>query len=130
MDEAKKQELIITRRLFRNPQGDWKKAEKLAKEIMTYAQVVDGLAVDLVKADRHLRQLQLEAYQAAKAVDSLFYDSPVSPARQTMHLKMYLKKLGWDGIRDLHTPSVSIEAFTKNMVEATRWLLKFKDVET
>lgn len=120
---------IITRRLFRNHGGDWKKVEKMTKEIETYAQVVDDLAKDLVKADAKLRDLMLAAYKEVPKTDCLFYDSPVSPSRQTLHLKCYLKKLGWDGVRDVMTASIAIEPFSKNIKEAMRWLLKFKNDE-
>jgi hypothetical protein len=117
---------VVVRRLHRNKDGDWAKVEKTAKEILTYAKVVEDLANDLVKADAKLKILMLEAYKDAPCVDSLFYDSPVSPDRQTLALKLYLKKLNWPGVRDVIVDTTRVQDFSETMKEAVRWLLKFK----
>ncbi len=117
----------IIRRLFRNPNGDWRKLEGQVKEIMIWADTIEGLANDLAKADKKMKDLCLVAYENAPKKDTLYYDSPLSPAKVTMYLKMHLKKAGWEGVRDIHVDTSLIEPFTKTMREATRWLLKFKD---
>lgn len=117
---------VYLRKLYRNEKGDWKKLEKQIKEIQTYADVVQGLADDLVKADMKLRALLLEAYQQAPATDCLFYDSPISPDKQTFHLRSYLKKLNWSGIRDIMVEPIKIKPFADNVKEGCKWLMKFQ----
>jgi hypothetical protein len=117
---------VLIRRLHRNKDGDWSKVEKTVKEIITYAQVVDDLTNDLMKADQKLKELMLEAYRSAPTVDCLFYDSPIAPNKQTLNLKLYLRKLGWDGIRDVYVDPTRIPTFADVTKEACRWLLKFK----
>ncbi len=126
---TEQKELVSLRRLFRNEKGDWKETERLIKEITTYAKVVEDLASDLVKADKKLSELTLEAYKIAPKTDCLFYDSPLSPAKQTFHLKLFLKKLGWNGVRDVFMNDLEIQPFTKQMKDACRWLVKFKENE-
>lgn len=115
------------RRVFRNGSGDWDKVEAIAKELNKYALVWDGLAEDLVKVQTKIKDLTLEAYRLAPQVDSLYYDSPVSPSQQIFYAKQHLKKLGWEAIRDIHTDPNHIELFSKRIKEACRWLLKFKN---
>ncbi len=129
-EEMAPQRDIITRRLFRNSNGDWKKLEKLTKEINALAEEMDQMAIDLVKSDSKLKDLMLEAYQIAPETDCLFYDSPVAPNRQTLYLKMHLKKIGWDGVRDVSVSSISIEPFSRMIKDGCRWLLKFKNDKT
>jgi hypothetical protein len=117
---------VILRRIFRNDKGDWKKLEKQIKEINTYAEVVQGLADDLVKAETRLKALMLEAYQLAPKVDCLFYDSPISPDKQTFFLRSYLKKLNWSGVRDIMVDPNRIKPFADNVKEGCKWLLKFQ----
>ncbi len=117
------------RRSFRNDGGDWKKTEALLKEAITYAEVIEGLANDLITADVKLKELLLAAYKTAPIVEGLYMDCPVSPNWQITHLRLYLKKLGWAGVRDVITPTVSIEPFSKQIKDAAKWLLKFKDVK-
>lgn len=117
---------VFLRRIFRNKDGDWKKLEKQIKEINTYAEVVQGLAEDLVKAEAKLKLLTLEAYQLAPKVDCLFYDSPISPDKQTASLRAYLKKLGWSGVRDIWMDSIKIQPFAATVKDGCRWLVKFQ----
>lgn len=117
---------VMLRRIFRNENGDWDKLEKHLVQVQTYAKVVDDLAKDLVTADAKLKTLLLEAYQMAPMVDCLFYDSPVSPDRQTLALKSYLKKLNWSGIRDIFTESIEIKKFSDTIKDGCRWLQKFQ----
>jgi hypothetical protein len=112
--------------MHRNQNGDWKKVEKQVKEILTYADVVQSLAEDLVKADAKLKLLLLEAYKDAPITDCLFYDSPISPDKQTYNLRAYLRKLSWPGIRDIVTEPIAIPAFADTIKDGCRWLLKFK----
>lgn len=121
------EEKIIIKRLFKNPNGDWKKLEKKVDEIQIMADVVQGLAEDLVKAEAKLRVLTLDAYHLAPKTDCLFYDSPVSPDKQVLSLKMYLKKLGWSGVRDVWVDAITIKPFSETVKEGCRWLLKFKN---
>lgn len=118
---------VVVRRTFKNETGDWKKMDPLVKEILTYGKVIDDLARDLVTADRKLRELMQQAYKTAPRVDSLFIDSPAGPQRQTYALKAYLKKLGWDGVRDVITPTIAIDEFQKAVKDGVTWLLKFRN---
>ena len=116
---------VFLRRMFRNKDGDWTKLEAKCKEIQTYAQVVQELADDFVKAETKLKLLMLEAYQLAPVVDCLYYDSPVCPDRMTTHIKAYLKKQKWSGIRDVWIDHDKIRPFADHVREACKWLLKF-----
>lgn len=118
---------VITRRVHRNAAGDWKKVEKLSREIILLAEQMEKTMAELVKQEQKLKDLQLEGFRAAPIVDSLFMDSPVAPHRQTQQVKMYLKKLGWGGSGDVITPTVAIESFSKTVKDSCRWLMKFKD---
>lgn len=117
---------VAVKRAFRNSDGDWEKIKKLQKEICNSAETLEQLVKDLVAEDKKLKALQLEAYKLAPAVDCLFYDSPMSPAKQTFHLKAYFKKMGWDGIRDVFVPTVGIDDFSKVIKDGCSWLVKFK----
>jgi hypothetical protein len=116
-------------RNFQNSKGDWEKLEKLSKEISTYADVIDGLCKDLVEANTRLRKLMVDAYHLSPEIDCLFYDSPISPAKQSLHLRAYLHKLGFDGIRDVITNPVDIKPFSFHIKEGVQWLLKLKPVK-
>lgn len=113
-------------RRFKNPKGDWLKLEKTLKEADNYTRVIEELADDLMKAHKKLTELKLEAFNLCPETDALYLESPVSPYQQTLHLKLYLKKLGWDGIRDIYVATASIRNFTDYTKEALSWLLKFK----
>lgn len=113
-------------RRFINQKGDWKKLEKLTKDISALADSMQNQVKELVKADTKLKQMQLEAYQLAPQVDCLFYDSPVAPSRQTLYLKMFLKKCGWDGARDIFMDESLPETFSSRIREGCAWLLKFR----
>jgi hypothetical protein len=126
VDRTTKQPEVIVRRLQRNDKGDWKRVEEKVKEAKILADVLEGLLKDVVKADAKLREALLDAYRVAPEVDCHYMDSPIAPSRQVYALKAYLKKLGWDGIRDMHTLSVNIQDFSAAMKEASSWLLKFK----
>lgn len=117
----------LSRRLFINKDGDWKKLESLTKEIIETATSIQNQAQGLVRADAKLRALQLEAYQLAPKVDCLFYDSPVSPSRQTLYLKMHLKRIGWDGVRDVFINEMLQVNFVSMIKDSCQWLLKFKN---
>ena len=126
-EQEEKENLIKLRRLFRNPQGNWAEVEKRCKSINSLAALVQSLTEDLIKANNKLEREILEAYELAPLKDSLYYDCPIGPAKQTLYLRMFLKKLGWDGIRDVWVEPVAIQEFAKHIKEGTRWLLKFKD---
>lgn len=113
-------------RTFKNEKGNWKDAEKLVKEINSYAEIVDSLAKDLVKANKKLLEMALEAYKTAPEIDCLFYDSPLSPSRQSLNLRLYLKKLGFDGIRDVVVNNYDISDFSECVKDGGRWLMKLK----
>lgn len=117
-------------RFFQNSHGDWEKLEKLTKEITTYADVIDGLAKDLVEANARLRKLLVEAYHLSPEIDCLFYDSPISPSKQTLHLRAYLSKLGFDGIRDVITNPNDIKPFSFHIKEGVQWLMKLRPTIT
>lgn len=116
----------IVRRVHRNNDGSWDKTEKHIKEALTYAKVVEDLANDLVKADAKLRNILLEAYKEAPMTDALFYDSPISPDKQTLNLKIHFKKLSWPGIRDVIIDVTRAQNFSDTIKDGCKWLLKFK----
>lgn len=118
---------VVIKRLFRNKDGDWKKLESKIKEMNAYGDVIQSLIEDLVKAEAKLKILSLEAYHLAPKTDCLFYDSPVSPDKQTLAIKLYFKKLGWSGIRDVWMDAPSIQLFSETVKDSCRWLLKFKN---
>ncbi len=124
--EEKKKEVFL-RRVFRHQGGDWDKTEKLTREIMATAQEMEAFATKLMAADAKLKKLQLQAYETAPIVDALYMDSPISPGKQVRFLELQFRKLGWDGIRDVHVDPALLEPFTKHVKLACKWLLKFKD---
>lgn len=114
-------------RRFNNHAGDWKKAEKFAKEAMGYSEIAEKHFNDGMAAFEKMKASQLEAFKATPVTDALYNDSPISPYKQTLYLKMHLKKLGWDGVRDVLTPSISIQLFSEMVKDSCKWLLKFKE---
>ncbi len=126
MAEVPVKETIILRRTFDNPEGDWVKAEKMCREINSQAKLVEDRIKSLVEEDMKLRNLILQAYKMTPKIDCLFYDSPVAPSRQTMYVKMTLKKFGWDGVRDTFSNLMLFEGIAREIKDGTRWLLKFK----
>ncbi len=120
-------EPIISRRRFRSENGDWKKLESVTKEIIILSESIEAQIEKLIKDQHKLQRLSLDAYNLCPSKDCLYYDSPVSPSKVLLYFKLQLRKSGWDGIRDIYTPTVSIEPFSKMMKDACRWLLKFKD---
>lgn len=118
---------LVARRLVRHQDGDWNKLEKLTKEIIKQAEMIEGFCEKLAKEDQRLRILCADAYALAPKVDCLYMDSPIAPHKNTFHIKAQLKKFGWDGIRDVMIENILIESFAKVMKDNCRWLLKFKD---
>ena len=113
----------------KHDKGSWDKTEKLLKDIKVFAEVLEGLEKDRIEAYKKLQALILEAYNTAPGVDCLFYDSPLAPNRVLYLLKAFGKKLGFDGITDIFTPSIEIKDFKKGIEEGCDWLLKFKKNE-
>lgn len=128
--EAVTADVTVVRRVHRNASGDWKKVEAKVKEIKAVAETIETLAKDIVKADKQLRELLLEAYTITPAIDSLFYDSPIAPQKQSYYLKAFLRKLGLDGIQGIHTPTINIVDFSKCIKDGCNWLMKFKSDKT
>lgn len=119
---------VISRRLFKNADGDWKKVEALTREILKESENVQKHAELMVTAYQRVGRLVLEAYKIVPKTDALYLDSPLSPHRQSAFLKQFLKKLGLDGFsRDVVTPDILIMPFIKQMRDGCRWLLKFKE---
>lgn len=116
-------------RTFQNDKGDWVAAEKKIKEAISYAQVVDQMAIDLEKANQKVKDLLLDAFKVTPETDCLFYDSPISPSRQVLYLKSFLVKLGFEGIRDVTTSHEDIKPFSAMIEDGCAWLMKFKNVE-
>lgn len=111
----------------KHEKGDWKKTEALLKEVKVFAEVVDGLERDRIKAFKKLQGLILEAYNTAPEVDCLFYDSPLSPTRVLYLLKAFSKKCGFEGATDIFVPSIEIKDFKDGVIEGCDWLVKFKN---
>lgn len=107
--------------------GDWTKIEKLKKDALAQADEIEKLCKDLIKADKKLKDMILEAYATTPSTDSLFYDSPLAPSRQSLYLRAFLKKLGWEGARDVHMDIDKIQDFSKAIKDGFAWLAKFKN---
>lgn len=112
---------------FVNP--SWEESEKFTKEAMKWAIVIEGLAQDITTASKKMHDALFEAYRRAPIVDCSYGDSPIGPTKQIFHLKAYLKKLGWAGItiRDVLTPTIQIQDFSKVIKAGCDWVLKFKN---
>lgn len=115
---------------FVNPNGSWHEAEVVVADILVYGQVIEDLINDLANAVETYNTAALKACAAAPKVDTLFYDSPISPANVQLNLRRYIKKVELGIVRDVHEPSVSIKNFSEMTREACRWILKFKNEKT
>ncbi len=120
---------IRLRRLFKNPKGDWNDIEKRTKEIMVWAETLEGLTNDFIKAQKKITELCHQAYELTPKKDVLYYDSPVSPSKIELYLKEHMKKSGLTWFRDIYKYDDKMETFTQVMKSACRWLLKFKDAK-
>lgn len=119
-------EEIRIARAYKNAAGNWKKCDEAIKQVLIYGDVIQKISEDLVNAEKKFNELWKEAFTSAPATDCTFADSPMGPARTTFYIKVYLKKLGWAGIRDLFVDYDKSYPFSYHVKEACRWLVKFK----
>lgn len=105
----------------------WEDAEKYTKEAEKWAKVIEGLSQDLAKATNEMQKALFEAYRRAPVVDASFGASPVGNQKTIYAITSYLKKLGWRGIRGVHTPEVEIKDLTKVISDGCKWVLKLRD---
>lgn len=117
----------LLRRVFRQYNGDWAKCEAATKDIIKLGNEIESLASQLIEKDRELRLKTLAAYELAPKKDALYYDSPLSPSHQTLNLRVFFRKLGWDGIRDIHLDHDKLTSFASQVKDGCKWLLKFKE---
>lgn len=111
---------------YLNDLGKWPDCEKTVKEINAQAKLIEDQISALYDSCKALDDLCLKAFNETPEVDSLFYDSPVSPNKMSFFLRSAFRKVGFTFIRDVTKVPIEIEPFSASVKDGTRWLLKLK----
>lgn len=111
---------------YQNDLGKWPESEKTAKEINVQAKLIEDQVSALYDSCKILDDLCLKAFNETPEVDSLFYDSPISPNKMSFFLRSALRKAGFSFVRDITKVPIEIEPFSVAVKDGTRWLLKLK----
>lgn len=109
-----------------NPQGNWKQAKEIAKQLAVRAKVAQDLEVDRAKNYQAMKDLTLELYKSLPAYDALYTDSPLSPLRLRFALNAFSKRIGMEGVKNIFVSPLDIKDFTHVVDEAIAWALKFE----
>ncbi len=110
-----------------NAQGDWAKADKLAKEYVIQSKVAEDLIKDLVVTLTKMEDISVKAFAVVPAYDALFLDSPLGHQKLWHSVECQFKKLGYAPLsRGIFTPTIQLRNLSDVAEDACKWLLKLK----
>lgn len=100
----------------------WKEVERIARDKDKVAKEMEELSLALTIKAKQLMALNLEQFQVAPEVDTLFDSSPISNTRVGNDFRFHLVQIGCPWERRFDGPE--LPTFTETIRLGNKWILK------